>query len=65
MYVEGCRRNIVIRIQCEPFFIKEKSRTLYLFLFPARVLGPGSLGARTGEEGGEVTAEDDVLDVSN
>ena len=46
-------------------FIKEENKKVYLFLFPARVLGPGSSGTTVGEEGGDVTGEDDVLDVSN
>jgi hypothetical protein len=37
----------------------------YLFLFPARVLGPASDGGGGGEEGGEATIEEDVSDDSN
>ena len=58
--------NTGFRIQREfYFFIRGTKSKFYLFLFPARVLGPGSSGVRTGEEGREVTAEDDVLEVLN
>ena len=38
--------------------LTRKTKTMvYFFLFPPRVLGPGS---SAGEEGGEVTVEEDV-----
>ena len=38
---------------------------LFFFLFPTRVLGPGSEGRRAGEEGRDGTTEDEVSDDSN